>query len=175
MSGNMKSNHLQVRFSLNLVSLTLILLLVCFQVAVQLEASPDFLTAPVEKEQKSHCICLNERHNVSWVVTPKSLGEPGVPEDQESQWKPCSLSQTKTPPRQEDWFSLTCIPECQTLPGLLVHTFRPTLRRLRQGQPWVQGQPGSIRSSRPVRVHSWVQGQSGPIMSSRPVFLTSQI
>lgn len=97
MSGNMKSNHLQVCFSLNLVSLTLILLLVCFQVAVQLEASPDFLTAPMEKEQKSHCICLNERHNVSWVVTPKSLGEPGVPEDQESQWKPCSFSQTKTP------------------------------------------------------------------------------
>ncbi|XP_038175201.2 LOW QUALITY PROTEIN: alpha-2-macroglobulin [Arvicola amphibius] len=46
----------------------------CIRVAVQLEASPDFLTAPVEKEQKSHCICLNERHTVSWVVTPKSLG-----------------------------------------------------------------------------------------------------
>nr|XP_048300273.1 alpha-2-macroglobulin [Myodes glareolus] len=46
----------------------------CIRVVVQLEASPDFLTAPVEKQQKSHCICLNERHNVSWVVTPKSLG-----------------------------------------------------------------------------------------------------
>ncbi|XP_026644001.1 alpha-2-macroglobulin isoform X2 [Microtus ochrogaster] len=46
----------------------------CIRVAVQLEASPDFLTAPMEKEQKSHCICLNERHTVSWVITPKSLG-----------------------------------------------------------------------------------------------------
>lgn len=46
---------------------------------MQLEASPDFLTALVEKEQKSHCSCWNERHTVSWVVTPKSLGEPKSP------------------------------------------------------------------------------------------------
>lgn len=162
MSGNMKSNHLQVRFSLNLVSLTLILLLVCFQVAVQLEASPDFLTAPVEKEQKSHCICLNERHNVSWVVTPKSLGEPGVPEDQESQWKPCSLSQTKTPPgRRTDFLWLAfqnakhcqvywCTPSGQPLEGWDRgnHEFKAN-----QGQSGVQGQSGSFMSSRPVRAN----------------------
>ncbi|XP_041499265.1 alpha-2-macroglobulin isoform X2 [Microtus oregoni] len=46
----------------------------CIRVVVQLEASPDFLTAPMEKEQTSHCICLKERHTVSWVITPKSLG-----------------------------------------------------------------------------------------------------
>ncbi|CAO2606452.1 A2m [Lemmus lemmus] len=46
----------------------------CIRVAVQLEASPDFLTAPVEKEQESHCVCLNKHLTVSWVVTPKSLG-----------------------------------------------------------------------------------------------------
>ncbi|XP_051059642.1 alpha-2-macroglobulin [Phodopus roborovskii] len=46
----------------------------CIRVAVQLEASPYFLTAPVEKEQASHCICVNEHHTVFWVVTSKSLG-----------------------------------------------------------------------------------------------------
>lgn len=47
----------------------------CIRVVVQLEASPNFLTAPLEKEQESHCICMNEHHTVSWVVTPKSLGK----------------------------------------------------------------------------------------------------
>ncbi|XP_051011255.1 alpha-2-macroglobulin-like [Acomys russatus] len=46
----------------------------CIRVAVQLEASPDFVAAPVEKEQTSYCICMNGRHTVSWVVIPKSLG-----------------------------------------------------------------------------------------------------
>lgn len=55
--------------------LPLILLLVYFQVAVHLEASPDFLTAPLQKARESHCVCVNERHTISWIVTPKSLGE----------------------------------------------------------------------------------------------------
>ncbi|XP_028616918.1 alpha-2-macroglobulin-P [Grammomys surdaster] len=46
----------------------------CIRVVVQLEASPDFLAAPEEKEQKSHCICMNERYTASWAVIPKSLG-----------------------------------------------------------------------------------------------------
>ncbi|NP_036620.2 alpha-2-macroglobulin precursor [Rattus norvegicus] len=46
----------------------------CIRVAVQLEASPDFLAAPEEKEQRSHCICMNQRHTASWAVIPKSLG-----------------------------------------------------------------------------------------------------
>ncbi|EDK99667.1 mCG132226, isoform CRA_b, partial [Mus musculus] len=46
----------------------------CIRVGVQLEASPDFLATPEEKEQKSHCICMNERHTMSWAVIPKSLG-----------------------------------------------------------------------------------------------------
>ncbi|XP_059114506.1 alpha-2-macroglobulin-like isoform X1 [Peromyscus eremicus] len=46
----------------------------CIQVAVHLEASPDFLTAPLQKARESHCVCVNERHIVSWIVTPKSLG-----------------------------------------------------------------------------------------------------
>ncbi|XP_042129974.2 alpha-2-macroglobulin-like isoform X2 [Peromyscus maniculatus bairdii] len=46
----------------------------CIQVAVHLEASPDFLTAPLQKARESHCVCVNERHTISWIVTPKSLG-----------------------------------------------------------------------------------------------------
>ncbi|GAB1291240.1 Alpha-2-macroglobulin-P [Apodemus speciosus] len=46
----------------------------CIRVAVQLEDSPDFLAAPEEKQLKSHCICMNERHTASWAVVPKSLG-----------------------------------------------------------------------------------------------------
>lgn len=83
MLGDGISKHLQVGFHLNL--LPLILLLIWLQVAVQLEASRDFLAAPEEKEQRSHCICMNQRHTVSWAVIPKSLGEQQSPEAQESQ------------------------------------------------------------------------------------------
>ncbi|XP_066211857.1 alpha-2-macroglobulin-like [Saccopteryx leptura] len=46
----------------------------CIRVSVHLEASPEFLAVPGEKEQDSHCICGNERQTVSWAITPKSLG-----------------------------------------------------------------------------------------------------
>ncbi|XP_052030728.1 alpha-2-macroglobulin-P [Apodemus sylvaticus] len=46
----------------------------CIRVTVQLEDSIDFLAVPEEKELKSHCICMNERHTASWAVVPKSLG-----------------------------------------------------------------------------------------------------
>uniref|UniRef100_A0A8C0XRN8 Alpha-2-macroglobulin n=1 Tax=Castor canadensis TaxID=51338 RepID=A0A8C0XRN8_CASCN len=46
----------------------------CIRVSVQLEASPAFLSVPVESEQGSHCICGNGRHTLSWAVTPKTLG-----------------------------------------------------------------------------------------------------
>ncbi|XP_057559255.1 alpha-2-macroglobulin-like [Hippopotamus amphibius kiboko] len=46
----------------------------CIRVTVQLEASPDFVAVPVEKDQDSSCLCANGRQTVSWLVTPKSLG-----------------------------------------------------------------------------------------------------
>lgn len=46
----------------------------CIRVSVKLEASPKFLAAPVAKEQESYCVCRNERQTLSWVITPKSLG-----------------------------------------------------------------------------------------------------
>ncbi|XP_064141250.1 alpha-2-macroglobulin [Loxodonta africana] len=46
----------------------------CIQVLVQLEDSPEFLAVPVDSEQKSYCVCGNQRQTVSWAITPKSLG-----------------------------------------------------------------------------------------------------
>ncbi|MEJ1279884.1 alpha-2-macroglobulin [Cricetulus griseus] len=46
----------------------------CIRVAVHLEASPNYLTAPMERRQRSHCICMKQRQTVSWIVTPKTLG-----------------------------------------------------------------------------------------------------
>uniref|UniRef100_A0A8C4PQX4 Alpha-2-macroglobulin n=1 Tax=Equus asinus TaxID=9793 RepID=A0A8C4PQX4_EQUAS len=41
---------------------------------IRLEASLDFMAIPVEKDQDSYCLCSNGRQTVSWLVTPKSLG-----------------------------------------------------------------------------------------------------
>uniref|UniRef100_A0A8C2VZ12 Alpha-2-macroglobulin-like n=1 Tax=Chinchilla lanigera TaxID=34839 RepID=A0A8C2VZ12_CHILA len=46
----------------------------CIWVSVQLEDSPDFVAVPVAKDQDSYCLCANGRQTVSWLVTPKSLG-----------------------------------------------------------------------------------------------------
>ncbi|EHB11231.1 Murinoglobulin-1 [Heterocephalus glaber] len=46
----------------------------CIRVSVQLAASPDFTAVPVEKDQDSYCLCADGRQTVSWLVTPKLLG-----------------------------------------------------------------------------------------------------
>ncbi|CAO2606455.1 Mug2, partial [Lemmus lemmus] len=46
----------------------------CIRVGVLLEDSPDFTAVPVAKDQDSHCLCANGRRTISWLVTPKSLG-----------------------------------------------------------------------------------------------------
>ncbi|XP_014649443.1 PREDICTED: alpha-2-macroglobulin-like [Ceratotherium simum simum] len=46
----------------------------CIRVSVQLEASPDFTAILEEKDRDSYCLCANGRQTVSWLVTPKSLG-----------------------------------------------------------------------------------------------------
>ncbi|XP_064374651.1 alpha-2-macroglobulin-like isoform X2 [Dromaius novaehollandiae] len=47
----------------------------CIRVSVSLAKSTHFLATPVEKEEESYCICINERKTVAWAVTPKSLGQ----------------------------------------------------------------------------------------------------
>ncbi|XP_021488325.1 alpha-2-macroglobulin [Meriones unguiculatus] len=47
----------------------------CIRVAVELKASPYFIAVPMEKEQKSYCICMDEQYTVSWAVTPNLLGQ----------------------------------------------------------------------------------------------------
>uniref|UniRef100_A0A803TIM5 Alpha-2-macroglobulin n=1 Tax=Anolis carolinensis TaxID=28377 RepID=A0A803TIM5_ANOCA len=47
----------------------------CLRVKMMLDPSPDFTASPEEKEEESHCVCANGRKTVSWMVTPRSLGE----------------------------------------------------------------------------------------------------
>ncbi|NP_001166532.1 murinoglobulin-1 precursor [Cavia porcellus] len=46
----------------------------CIQVSVQLEACPAFTAVPLAKDQDSYCLCEDGRQTVSWLVTPKALG-----------------------------------------------------------------------------------------------------
>ncbi|XP_057348249.1 alpha-2-macroglobulin-like [Manis pentadactyla] len=46
----------------------------CIRVSVQLQESPDFTAIPVDKDQDSYCLCANGRQTVSWLVTPRTLG-----------------------------------------------------------------------------------------------------
>ncbi|NXL68044.1 A2MG protein, partial [Chordeiles acutipennis] len=45
------------------------------QVSVSLAESTHFLATPVENQEESYCICVNERKTVAWAVTPRSLGK----------------------------------------------------------------------------------------------------
>ncbi|KFV74295.1 Alpha-2-macroglobulin, partial [Dryobates pubescens] len=47
----------------------------CIRVSVSLAESTHFLGTPVEKQEESYCICMNERKTVAWEVTPRSLGQ----------------------------------------------------------------------------------------------------
>ncbi|NXD78693.1 A2MG protein, partial [Halcyon senegalensis] len=47
----------------------------CIRVSVSLAESTNFLATPVEKQEESYCICINERKTVAWAVTPRSLGQ----------------------------------------------------------------------------------------------------
>ncbi|XP_071413403.1 alpha-2-macroglobulin-like isoform X1 [Pithys albifrons albifrons] len=47
----------------------------CIRVSVSLAESTHFLAIPVEKQEESYCICVNERITVAWAVTPRSLGQ----------------------------------------------------------------------------------------------------
>ncbi|KAL1764977.1 alpha-1-inhibitor 3-like [Sigmodon hispidus] len=60
----------------------------CIRVGVLLEDSPDFTAVPVAKDQDSYCLCANERHTTSWLVTPKSLGNVNFSVTAEAQQSP---------------------------------------------------------------------------------------
>uniref|UniRef100_A0A8C6X2A3 Uncharacterized protein n=1 Tax=Naja naja TaxID=35670 RepID=A0A8C6X2A3_NAJNA len=47
----------------------------CIRVRISLMPSADFEASPMQKEEDSYCICANGRKTVSWMMTPKILGE----------------------------------------------------------------------------------------------------
>ncbi|XP_070792392.1 alpha-2-macroglobulin-like [Pituophis catenifer annectens] len=47
----------------------------CIRIRISLTPSADFEASPMEKERDSYCLCANGRKTVSWMMTPKILGE----------------------------------------------------------------------------------------------------
>nr|XP_056704332.1 alpha-2-macroglobulin-like [Euleptes europaea] len=50
----------------------------CIRVGISLAPSSDFVASPLGNEEESYCLCTNERKTVSWMFTPKSLGEVNI-------------------------------------------------------------------------------------------------
>ncbi|NXG09946.1 A2MG protein, partial [Sakesphorus luctuosus] len=71
----------------------------CIRVSVSLAESTHFLAIPVEKQEESYCICVNERITVAWAVTPRSLGqvEFSVSTEALKNQQPCGNVVVKTP------------------------------------------------------------------------------
>ncbi|KFP83022.1 Alpha-2-macroglobulin, partial [Acanthisitta chloris] len=71
----------------------------CIRVSVSLSESPHFLATPVEKQEESYCVCVNERKTVAWAVTPRSLGqvEFSVSTEALQNQKPCGNVVVETP------------------------------------------------------------------------------
>ncbi|NXT54890.1 A2MG protein, partial [Pluvianellus socialis] len=71
----------------------------CIRVSVTLAQSTHFLASPVEKEEEPHCLCENGRKTVSWLVTPKSLGqvEFSVSTEALQNQQPCGNAIVETP------------------------------------------------------------------------------
>ncbi|KAF1410820.1 Alpha-2-macroglobulin, partial [Spheniscus humboldti] len=71
----------------------------CIRVSVSLAESTHFLVKPVEKQEESYCICMNERKTVAWAVTPRSLGqvEFSVSTEALQNQQPCGNTIVETP------------------------------------------------------------------------------
>ncbi|XP_009681138.1 alpha-2-macroglobulin isoform X1 [Struthio camelus] len=71
----------------------------CIRVSMSLAKSTHFWATPVEKEEESYCICVNERKTVAWAVTPKSLGqvEFSVSTEALQDQQPCGNAIVETP------------------------------------------------------------------------------
>ncbi|KGL87299.1 Alpha-2-macroglobulin, partial [Charadrius vociferus] len=71
----------------------------CIRVSVSLAESTHFLATPLEKQEESYCICMNERKTVAWAVTPRSLGqvEFSVSTEALQNQQPCGNTIVETP------------------------------------------------------------------------------
>ncbi|KAK2528119.1 alpha-2-macroglobulin-like isoform X2 [Columba livia] len=71
----------------------------CIRVSVSLAESTHFVTTPVEMQEESYCICMNERKTVAWAVTPRSLGqvELSVGTEALQNQQPCGNAIVETP------------------------------------------------------------------------------
>ncbi|NXW49380.1 A2MG protein, partial [Nyctiprogne leucopyga] len=71
----------------------------CIRVSVSLAESTHFLATPVENQEESYCICVNERKTVAWAVTPRSLGqvEFSVSTEALQNQQPCGNAIVETP------------------------------------------------------------------------------
>ncbi|NXT53833.1 A2MG protein, partial [Pluvianellus socialis] len=71
----------------------------CIRVSVSLAESIHFLATPLNKQEESHCICMNERKTVAWAVTPRSLGqvEFSVSTEALQNQQPCGNAIVETP------------------------------------------------------------------------------
>ncbi|NXN42243.1 A2MG protein, partial [Rhinoptilus africanus] len=71
----------------------------CIRVRVSLAESTHFLATPLEKQEESYCVCMNERKTVPWAVTPRSLGqvEFSVSTEALQNQQPCGNAIVETP------------------------------------------------------------------------------
>ncbi|XP_009465526.1 PREDICTED: alpha-2-macroglobulin-like [Nipponia nippon] len=71
----------------------------CIRVSVSLAESTHFLATPVEEQEESYCVCMNERKTVAWTVTPRSLGqvEFSVSTEALQNQQPCGNAIVETP------------------------------------------------------------------------------
>ncbi|NXN53646.1 A2MG protein, partial [Rynchops niger] len=71
----------------------------CIRVSVSLAESTHFLATPLEKQEESYCVCVNERKTVAWAVTPRSLGqvEFSVSTEALQNQQPCGNAIVETP------------------------------------------------------------------------------
>ncbi|NXN25589.1 A2MG protein, partial [Nycticryphes semicollaris] len=71
----------------------------CIRVSMSLAESTHFLATPLEKQEESYCVCMNERKTVAWAITPRSLGqvEFSVSTEALKNQQPCGNAIVETP------------------------------------------------------------------------------
>ncbi|XP_074445014.1 alpha-2-macroglobulin-like isoform X1 [Larus michahellis] len=71
----------------------------CIRVSTSLAESTHFLATPLEKQEESYCVCMNDRKTVAWAVTPRSLGqvEFSVSTEALQNQQPCGNAIVETP------------------------------------------------------------------------------
>ncbi|NXP15236.1 A2MG protein, partial [Thinocorus orbignyianus] len=71
----------------------------CIRVSVSLAESTHFMATPLENQEESYCVCMNEMKTVAWAVTPRSLGqvEFSVSAEALQNQQPCGNTIVETP------------------------------------------------------------------------------